>query len=118
MADSIGKKLKGLFMSNKNKNKKKKADTGSANDSTGSAGTDAGFGVLDDAQAPDADENTGALAGLGAPEEETLTEAPTASDGILENVEDEAPEPALKAEKTHQKVARIAAEMNTKGYGL
>lgn len=118
MADSIIKKMKGLFMS---KEKKKTANKGGAD-------ADAGFEVLNDAQAPNADEITDAFDTLHTSEEKTLTEAAVASDGISENPAEikpdseeelvKIPEPSPRAEKTHEKVARIAAEMNTKGYGL
>ena len=112
MADSIGKKLKGFFMS---KEKKDKADNSSA-------GENAGFDVLNDAQAPEPDENRGALDGLDTPDGETLTEAPAASEEISEDTEEIKPEPEAKeevqAEKAHERVSRIAAEKNTKGYGL
>ena len=108
MADSIIKKVKGLFMS---KNKKKEADIGSADDNSG-------FEVLTGSQAADADVLEGGLDESGATEDKTLTEAAVASEDIPEKTEEIEPETAPKAEKTHEKVARIAAEMNTKGYGL
>ena len=104
MAKSIIKKMKGLFMS---KDKKKEADTNKTD-------ADPGFEVLNDAQAPDANENAGALDDQGVIEEETTVGVPVESDSISENK----PESAPRAEKTHERVARIAAEMNTKGYGL
>ncbi len=98
---SIVQKMKGLFMG---KNTEKKADTG--------------FEVLNDAPASDIDENEGVLDELGAIEEETTDEAPVESDSIPENEEETEVKAAPKAEKAHEKVARIAAEKNTKGYGL
>ena len=112
MTDSIIKKVKGLFTMSKNK--KKKADTGSVKDNTG-------FEILDDALALDADKNKGSLDESGAIKEETIVEPPVASDGISENeeeIEEIKPESEPKTEKTHERVSRIAAEMNTRGYGL
>ena len=108
MAKSMVQKVKGLFMSKEDKNE---SDTGNANDDTG-------FDMLNDALAADADENTGALTDLGASEGDAITEPTEASDGILENEEETGVKQAPKAEKTHEKVACKAAEMNTKGYGL
>ncbi len=117
MADSIIKKVKGLFMS---KTKNKKADTG--------------FDVLDDSQAPDS--GSQALdadvigGGLGismgempteAPAAAETLQAPAASDDISEDSEPEEktePKAEVRAEKAHERASRIAAEMNTKEYGL
>lgn len=98
MFNFIGRKLKGLVMS------KKKDES-----------------VSDNSQALDADENTDVLDAKDTPENEGLTEAPVVSDSIPEIEEEIAEEPVqmeAKAEKTHERVSRIAAEMNTKGYGL
>jgi len=132
MAKSIGKKLKGLFTMSKNKEKKTNidvnADTGSVNADTGSVNADTGFEVLNDAPKPDAGIFDDVLGGLDAPKEETIVEPPMVSDDIPEKTEEIEPESEkiepeskkieLKTEKTHEKVARIAAEMNAKGYGL
>ena len=99
MTDSIMKKVKGLFMSKKTK--VKETDGG-------------GFGVLNSSQAPDPAENSDKLDSRGASEGETLREPTGASDSISEKTE----EIESKAEKAHEKVSRIAAEKNTKGYGL
>ena len=105
MADSIVKKVKGLFMS---KNKKKKADTDA----------NKGFEVSNSSQAPDSDVFNDGFGDLVAPKDEQLTEAPMESDDISEKTEEIKPMPETKTEKAHEKVSRIAAEMNTKGYGL
>ena len=103
MADSIGKKVKGFFMS-----KKKKTDDGNAD-------KNAGFGVLNSSQDTDSgsqaagsDEITDVLDTNGG---KTPTEAPVAPEPKEKIAES-------KAEKAHEKVSRIAAEKNTKGYGL
>ena len=86
------------------KNKKNKADNG--------------FCVLNDALAADADEITDALDTLDTPEGEPVTEAPVESDSIPEKTVKTEPKAVVRKEKTHERVSRIAAEMNTKGYGL
>ncbi len=110
MADSLGKKLKGLFTMCKNKEEK------------AGIAADTGFEVLNDAPTVDTDENAGALSTSRGVKDETLTETPAAPNGeeiaASENIEDEAPETEPKTEKTHERVSQIAAEMNTKGYGL
>ncbi len=106
MTKSIVQKMKGLFMS-----KEKKADTGIADEN-------AGFEVLDDALASDADVLGGGLDESVAIKEETLTEEAVASDEVSEETTEIEPETEIKAEKAHEKKARIAAEMNTKGYGF
>ena len=125
MAKSIGKKLKGLFTMSKNKEKKTNIDV---NADTGSVNADTGFEVLNDAPKPDAGIFDDVLGGLDAPKEETIVEPPMVSDDIPEKTEEIEPESEkiepeskkieLKTEKTHEKVARIAAEMNAKGYGF
>ena len=109
MANSIIKKMKGLFKMSKDK--KEKTNTGSVNDNTG-------FCVLNDALAADADEITDALDTLDTPEGEPVTEAPVESDSIPEKTVKTEPKAVVRKEKTHERVSRIAAEMNTKGYGL
>ena len=130
MAKSIGKKLKGLFMGNKidNSSKYRIDDAPAADADTGSVNADTGFEVLNDAPKPDAGIFDDVLGGLDAPKEETIVEPPMVSDDIPEKTEEIEPESEkiepeskkieLKTEKTHEKVARIAAEMNAKGYGL
>jgi len=115
MANSIVKKMKGLFTMSKNK--KKKADVA---DTADTADTGTGFDILDDSQAPAAaaDPNGGASDSLGAPKKEPIVEPPVESESIPEKTEEIEAETEVKKEKTHERVARIAAEMNTKGYGL
>ena len=113
MADSIIKKMKGFFTMSKNKGKKTDIDK-----DAGSVNGNTGFEIFNDSQAPDPGGVEGVLDGLGAPEEETTDEAPAASEGTSEKTEEIKPETEVKTEKTHEKVSRIAKEMNTKGYGL
>ncbi len=65
-------------------------------------------------QAVDTEEITDVL---GTAEGQTPTEDSEASDEIEDIVEEESSEPEDKREKTHEKVARLAAERNTRGYG-
>ena len=99
MAKSIANKVKGLFMS---KQKETEGNTGS--------------------QAPNTEDITDVLDTKDASEKETTVEAPVVSDGNSENKEKTEPKPKVKkkvrAERTHERVSRIAAEKNTKGYGL
>ena len=110
MADSIGKKLKGLFMS-KNKKKKSKRIYDSYSGS----------------QPPGSDEIADMLSPINTMEGKTPTEAPVAPDEESEEMASDEIESAIngllddgiiRVEKTHERVSRIASEMNTKGYGL
>lgn len=125
MAKSIGKKLKGLFMSKKKKNANiSNVDfIGNPCIKSDNANKNAGFDVLNSpsegdsgSQAADSDVIGD---GLDISVGETVTEAPTEPEEAPEKVEEvEAPTEEVRAEKAHERVARIAAEKNTKGYGL
>ncbi len=83
---------------------------------------DTGFDVLNDSQDADSGSQVADADvfgdGLDILAGETPTEAPVASDEVSEDSEETKPEPSPRVEKTHERVARIAVEMNTKGYGL
>lgn len=99
MADSIIKKLKGLFMSNREKDES----------------------VSDSSQAPDIGGVVGGLDAKDTPEDDTPVEAtvpPDETSEKTEDIEEIEQESEVKAEKTHEKVSRVAKEMNTKGYGV
>jgi len=99
MAKSIIKKMKGMFVSKNNKSKKiPDSDSGS--------------------QAVDADIFDDELEELDTLNDKTIVEAPEASDEIKDIKDVKKEEPEIKKEKTHERVSRIAAEKNTKGYGL
>lgn len=99
MAKNMVNKMKGLFMSKKKKSK-------------ATPDSDSGSQAADPAEITDMLDTNG-------------VEIPTAdSEGFKtpmddEDIQDEVDEePEVRAEKTHEKVARLAAEKNTRGYGL